>query len=128
MKEYLLQELKGLVELTREGLAKGAEILQVQAPEVVRQLFRWEFTISLIGCLLFIGILTATIILLVKEIGKTKEDNSYSFFDDPGPYAFPFMVGGIISLFSLLFINLNWLKILVAPKLFLIEYLSGLIK
>ncbi|KKL57601.1 hypothetical protein LCGC14_2233770 [marine sediment metagenome] len=65
MKEYLLKELTGLVELTKEGVGKAVEVLQREAPELIEQILMWKFTISLAGC-----ISSFLITLLLFCIGK----------------------------------------------------------
>lgn len=128
MKEYLLKELTGLVELTKGGLGKAVEVLQVEAPEIIRQILAWEFCLSIIRFLALITFLSLTIICLTKEFNKTKSIERYTFFDNPLPYALPSIILGIFSLVSLMTSDFTWLKILIAPKLFLIEYLTALIK
>ena len=61
MKEYFLKELTGLVELTKAGVGKAVEVLQVEAPELVKQILAWEFAISLLGFCIGIGVFIAII-------------------------------------------------------------------
>ncbi len=126
MKEYFLKELTGLVELTKAGVGKAVEVLQAEAPELIKQIMAWNFTVSIIGFLFGIAIFIAAIKWRKISWKKYQEDTRYN----DGWY-FGCMAGTIAGVaVGMIFIceSLIWLKILVAPKLFLIEYLTKLIK
>ena len=125
MKEYILKELTGLVELTKTGIIKAVEVLQVQAPELIKQIMAWEFATHLIGFILGILILISTILWLRYSIKKWRNAVGYHMWEMG--CILPVGIGLIISI-GVMSNNITWLKILIAPKLFLIEYFTALIK
>lgn len=125
MKEYILKELTGLVELTKTGAVKAIEILQVQAPELIKQIMAWEFAVSLAHFM--IGVISfLSLVFLVRKAPKWWKDADC----EPTIKTFGSIVWGITGVligFASIS-NVIWLKILIAPKLFLIEYFTALIK
>ena len=98
-----------------------------EAPIVVEQLLAWNFTVSL---LLFLAgaIVVLAMAILIKWINKCSKGDKYSYewLDADGCEIFlllPF-IGGV----ALIGCNLTWLKIAIAPKLYLLEYAADLIK
>ena len=119
-----------------EGIQKtGTELIDAlyeQAPEVVSQLLLWHGIESLLMCL--IGFAFLTVPFWLYKIGRAiyinlevaKEHDQFTFW-------FPASLVGVIC--SVLFLmagfqkcNLTWLKIYIAPKVYLLEYLANFIK
>ena len=136
MEEYLVGELKNVVDLTKEGVVKAVAILQDQAPLLVREILNWNFTMSLIQLFGGIALLVFTFIAIKIVIKTNKEgysgDNSYLsagdmskviIFGITGFFTLMFGIGTVICVKSFI-----WLQILLAPKLFLIEYVKTLVK
>lgn len=125
MNEQLEAALVEIINRAVSGYDASISFLSEQLPDVVSQLLIWEFTHNFIIFLLSLGALGIAY-YLSRKIMNNKE-----FFD--GHQAPPatlvailaWFVGAIV--FSLL-VNFTWLKILVAPKLYLIEYAATLVK
>lgn len=49
MKEELLRQFSSIVELGKEGLLRGVDILQQQAPILIEQLLAWKFCTSFVS-------------------------------------------------------------------------------
>jgi len=140
MNEKLLEQILPIVEKTKEGILKGVEIAQEQFPELIKQVLAWHFTISLIawltGILMLIicGFCLRNVINVVTtECDKDKDSAGGSHSWDVHPTVkLGFSIAGTIICLAIGIVNLctfwNWLQILIAPKLFLIEYISNLIK
>ena len=117
MQETLNQALQGLL----DAIITTKDFVIEQAPDVIQQLLAWQFTISLIGFVVLILTLVAiwTIGLFIR---KKTEGN----FDKTMTVLFTALASVIpLVLFPL---ALDWLKILIAPKVFLIEYIANMIK
>jgi hypothetical protein len=119
-----------------DGIQKtGTELVEAlyqQAPEVVEQLLMWHGIESLIQCV--VGILCLSFIFVHYKIAcRCYEKNGVSEWDDSFYYWLPTVFSGIIvSVFSfgtmIDLVNLKWLKIWLAPKVYLLEYLADLVK
>lgn len=119
-----------------DGIQKtGTELVEAlyqQAPEVVEQLLMWHGIESLIQCV--VGILCLSFIFVHYKIArKVYEKNGVSEWDDSFYYWLVTVVSGIfVSVLSfgtmVNLVNLKWLKIWLAPKVYLLEYLADLVK
>ena len=121
MNEQLAKSLTEVVDLAKDGIIKGAEILQVQVPDLVNQILRYYSIMSIIG--IIIGIILGIIccVLAIQESKRNKYSELTVFF-----IAFS-IVSGLASV-VIIPVSLYYLiQIYVAPKLFLIQYLKGLL-
>jgi hypothetical protein len=115
---------------------KGPKIvdwLYTEVPEVIEQFLLWSFAESFIGflvCFFFIFVYPFVLYKVVKhfyEKLEVSEAPDESFFWIPT---------GVISVVTILVsqlyswrtINLNWLKVWLAPKVYLLETFSNVIK
>jgi len=119
-----------------DGIQKtGTELVDAlyqQAPEVVEQLLMWHAVESLIQCIaaiLALGIPFAVYKVanhLYKKLEVATWGDEYGFW-------LPVTVAGLVS-FALGFgsffeyVNIKWLKIWLAPKVYLLEYLADMVK
>ena len=120
--------------------------LQKETPDVIRQLFLWDFISSLIWFVVGLLILTSFWVIILKYVKKGKpKQPSYTggtdtfqetwSHDDYGKIKSDIgglcWIGGfVIHLLSLLIMSVNtgWIKILIAPKLYLFEYAVSIVK
>lgn len=119
-----------------EGIQKtGTELVDAlyqQAPEVVEQLLLWHGIESFIHCIAAILVFVFPFIHyrvashLYQKLG-VKDWRDESGFWIPtvvsGVVVFSFVISGFF-----IFMNLKWLKIWLAPKVYLLEYLADLVK
>lgn len=107
-----------------EETAKTAEAFAIeQTPLYIQELLAWNFWTSLIfWCVFFVIPLAFALFLIVLGVKEVrKEDGESDFF---GPCF-------VISAFSIIISivgfcsNLEWLQITVAPRVFLMEYVSS---
>jgi len=117
------EALKGII----EGVASAKEFILAELPEVVQQLLMWKAAESLIVFVICFSILLAAWVNLAFLIRYLrKEDFAESI-------AIPW---AIVSLFLTILgtaipldiINLDWLQIWIAPKVYLLEYAASLVK
>ena len=124
MNEQLQQALAELITKSVQTAEKAGEFIVSELPEVVGQLLAWEITWNLIW--FCFGIL----VFILSVYGN------YRFFvwaksEDGDTEALMFMVITLIPVvIGMVFCgaNLDWLKILIAPKVWLIEYAANLVK
>ena len=131
--EIVNSVLRGL--LTEAGKLKDFTIDQL--PDVVTQFLQWRFYMHLAECIL------PSILLVVigyfsykgwkHGMSIAKGYTERTVFCDNEGYTIGFWVMAILSMvvgLALFFtnINLKWLQILVAPKIYLIEYVVSIAK
>jgi hypothetical protein len=118
--------LLDIVKSTKEGVAKGVDIAMEQAPEIVNQLLAWKIADNCIRCAGCLLLLTA-ICLIYRMIWKRVEDGDYDGFIR----GMVGLVGGVMAI-ALVICAFEYamaaLKIYIAPKIYLIEYFSRLIR
>ncbi len=125
MNEQTQQALADLLSLAVEGVNGAVEFSKAQLPEVVEQLLMWNMVESLIffvsGALLVIFTTWASLKIHKAVQNDTLDELAYAV---AVPVSFFTIAGGFVTVVS----NLSWLKILIAPKLYLLEYAAQLVK
>lgn len=138
----LEQSLVNVIEKATTGVEAGVDFLSEQVPDVVNQALLYygvyHFTTFLVGIILLIAV--AYSFKIYKKPDKIDPDGLRSgnypqtiVYDKDGDLM-PTIIATvtvqaittIICLFEML--NLTWLKIWLAPKLWLIEYASSFVK
>ena len=132
------QALVAIINKTSNGIDSATTFLSQQLPDVVQQLLLWYFTYSLILTIIGIIIASVTTYVLIKYSGKGEIiPGSYDYLetlthDDDGYLSprtiFTGLVALVLYIISMSLISLTWLKIWIAPKIFLIEYAASLVK
>ncbi|HGJ3375685.1 TPA: hypothetical protein ACJW5P_004315 [Salmonella enterica subsp. enterica serovar Oranienburg] len=149
MEEQANKILVELLQKASNGIDAAVSFSQAQIPDVVHQLLLWNMVDSLIKTL--IAILTIPLVLWFMkkqcqrvEIGKIGNEG-YSWergnpeyrltmvWDSKGEINFLILpLAGVLIMWGLFIIdtvtNMVWLKIWLAPKLYLIEYAASLVK
>lgn len=106
------------------SVTSAKDFLLSELPEVVEQLLLWKLCESLV----LNGIaLTLVIILIYLNVKYSPRILAWDEWDTPAPV---FFTGGLGGVALVIFVNmdLDWLMILVAPKVYLIEYMTELVK
>jgi hypothetical protein len=118
----LEKQLAELVKLGKDGAIKAADFVIAQAPELVEQMLRWHFVKSIAACgaCLLLAVVALTIGLLMwrhwsKLPGGAEPVVMFT--------AFAF-IGGVCGICS----NMEWLQIWVAPKLYVFEWCTQILK
>ena len=123
LKQYLIKAL----DKTGNMVDSAIDIVQQQVPLLINEVLHWYLTYDLIKFICGIIIIIFVIFLNIKVWELDSEE-----FVDGGLPVMTICIA-TISIISLLFtfdtlINLEWLKIWIAPRLWLIEYTSHLVK
>ena len=114
----LQEALAALIKATLEG----TDYLIAQIPEVLIQLLRWEFTISLVYWLT--GII---LIASIKYIWWLSQDGKLRDGDGDPAFAVIYSIIALGGGVAIIICNLTWLQIAIAPKVFLLEYATKLV-
>jgi hypothetical protein len=127
--EALDKAVANLVQFSTDKGAKLVDWLYEQAPDVVEQLLVWHFAESLIVfviCFFFIAIYPFVLYKIARSF-YVKFD--VSKMGDEINFWFPTGVISVLTIalsqvFSWQTVNLSWLKIWLAPKVYLLEYIT----
>lgn len=144
MNEQANKVLAELLKKASDGIDAAVSFSQAQIPDVMHQLLLWNFTRSIVlSILCLISIPFAVWFLKMQftrkkigefvQCGEKKERYQWTLVFDSKGDASPAMF--VLVLFVLLYassvgsvlLNMTWLKIWLAPKLYLIEYAASLV-
>ncbi len=133
MNEQLQNALADLLTKTNEGIAAGADFLVAELPDVIQQLLTWYGTYNfLMFAFSFLALAIYCYIVIKSILKKDDESSVYGRIHKmaDGAQFIPIGLIGIIPLpiFVIESMNLQWLKIWIAPKIWLIEYAATLAK
>lgn len=121
-------------DLAKELLAtlQGAKSFAIeQAPDVVRQLLVWKYAVAVaqtVSCAMLISLILAWSIKWAPALIERQKDK---YFDTDIVWMPTIIVGGtggVILLIGVIHGAAAWLQLHFAPKVYLIEYLSRLVK
>ena len=127
MNEQLQAELLNLIQSVKEGAITAGQFLQSEVPDVVQQLLLWHGVHNFMIFVLWsiFSIITAYAWYRVVKHGLS--DNCGEEIIGMGGLAlFPTIVSLIVFVDNI--IDLTWLKIWIAPKVWLLEYVTGMVK
>lgn len=139
MNDQLQQSLSQILDQAVSGVQAGVSLLSAELPDVIHQLLMWKMVESLILCAGGIIFTVGALRCFAKNsgIGKEVGTNGTKYkatltHDERGDIA-PWIPVLIIPLASIaviasITINITWLKIWIAPKVYLIEYAASLVK
>jgi len=149
MNEQANKILVELLQKAANGIDAAVSFSQAQIPDVVHQLLVWKFTKSMIITLVIMATIPIAVkffrVMMKREQVGVYGEEGYSW-DRGKPKYKPTLVwdrDGTISASSVFFgiimflytvtsflvlSDLTWLKIWLAPKLYLLEYAADLIK
>ncbi|EOT8374403.1 hypothetical protein ACKW9I_000875 [Escherichia coli] len=140
MEEQANKILVELLQKASNGIDAAVSFSQAQIPDVVRQLLIWSFVHS--ALFQVAGLLLLIAAMKLPGFARTARNNGerWTSFDgrpNDGHFissvyydictVFVPIFGSIMGVLIIAF-NFEWLKILLAPKLFLIEYAASLVK
>ena len=140
-----------LIEKTGSAIETGVNFLSEQIPDVLRQLLMYNLIVSLIWCVFGLAVMCLGIWMIKsafkatdkmhaeyeKKLTEWEEKSKDTKYYNPRPpereeeFLAPMCIFGtiIILVGSLLVIfHMDWLKIWIAPKTYLLEYAADLYK
>jgi len=110
------KQLEAAITKGLEIAERGGEFVIDQAPEILREFYKWHITLDLVIILISFPILAISIFYLYKWITDTDRWGEYENKGMPSIFL------GIGSFLFFIGYSLDLIKILIAPKLYLIEY------
>lgn len=133
LQDQLVKILGEGYDVAKQGIIQVADIVKEQAPELVAEILRWNFTFSFLGFLLGILLLMMPVFCLPKlikivEEGSDCDYNKEKVFFTKGLICVALSLIGLVFGITAIAENLIWIKVWVAPKLFMLEYIARLIK
>jgi len=127
MNEQANKILADLLQKASNGIDAAVSFSQAQIPDVVHQLLVWNFAVSIISSLAGVFLFVAAQYLALRVFKYLRKEWEGDYFSEHPEAIFLFMLW-LITLIPLGWLNLTWLKIWLAPKLYLIEYAAHLVK
>lgn len=127
MNEQANKILADLLQKASNGIDAAVSFSQAQIPDVVHQLLVWNFAVSIIFSLLGAALFVAAQYGSWRGIKYLRKQwNGDHLFEHPEVI----LIAGLwfMTLLPLTWVDLVWLKIWLAPKLYLIEYAASLMK
>lgn len=128
LEQALIKSLDGIQKTGTELV----DALYQQAPEVVEQLLIWHAVESLIQCIAAVAALSIPFAVykvanhLYQKLEVAKWEEEFAFWL---PVILTSIVSSALGLVTFVaYINIKWLKILLAPKVYLLEYLADIVK
>ncbi len=125
MDEEIKAQLIPIIEGTKEGLAKAVDFLCEQSPILVKEILWWHGVSSAILLLASVLVLCCLYRMRRKSYNTIKD----SWDDGPIPtlgISLAYAVGGMFGFIGCIE-GWDWLKILIAPRLFLLEFMKDAI-
>lgn len=120
------EALVAIIQKSMDGLDTALSFLSTEIPEVIQQLLLWKTVESFVSMILGILLILAVILGNLYIYKKSKDWDSYTIlwliWSIPGT-----LVSAILSGTGTTLLNITWLQILIAPKLYLIEYAAKLV-
>lgn len=120
--------LAELVSKALEGIDKSVGFMETQLPEVIEQAMLWYAVKNGAYALFGLLLLLAPGVFIYKFYSFQKKKKTLDSGDFDAVCAAALIIWALLSIPGGLFLNLEWLQILIAPKLWLIEYAAGLVK
>lgn len=132
IEKYLLNALEGI----GQGVSTGIDFLAGEIPLYIQELLIWYAVKSglftLIGLVLIIG----TVYIFIKYGGAKKDgDGNYKVtltHNDNGDFDAHVIGTGFTGFFLIVLgghlMSLDWLQIIIAPRVWLLEYAATLVK
>ncbi len=121
MNEEAQKILLDLLKKAANGIDSAVAFSQQQIPDVVNQLLLWNAVSSAMIQALCLIIIITCVILCIQAWRKMEDVDGMMIVT-----MFCFIISAILTL--VFFNYFDWLKIWLAPKLYLIEYAASLVK
>jgi len=121
--QTLDEVLVDAINSTGGAIGEAVDFTLTQAPEVVEQLLMWHMMQSAVTNIICLVLAILFVVVPTKHLKKVLE-NSGEYWEW-GPVA---LCPYIPFCLTIMCFDLVWLKIWVAPKLYLLEYAASLVK
>jgi hypothetical protein len=130
MNNELQKALLDIINSINSGTVSAIGFLKGEIPDVIQQILLWNGVKSAI--LFVVGILFSIFVVIanIKAYKYLKAEEELNYPDELLLFfTIATLINIILLIISLAFLlNITWLQILIAPKVWLIEYSTSLIK
>jgi len=131
MNETLQKALGELLSKANDGIDAAGNFLSAELPDVIRQLLMWHGVYTFILFIVGVILLMESIYFTIKILKGTKTEGHFAFptssYDSTTLFGFlSFMALIVVDVIALAAINLQWIQIWIAPKVWLLEYAAKL--
>lgn len=118
------KSLSVLIDSASEKGPKLVEWLYSQSPELISELLLWHGVSSLVQFIICLSVIISVPIAIYKTLVLWNDDNEGQCIATVigGCVGIGLMIGAMHN------INLTWLQIYIAPKLYMLEYIANLVK
>jgi hypothetical protein len=123
MNETIENAVQQLITRALDGVDTTVAFLDAELPEYITQLLLWYGIRSGLMCIMWTIFMFASVTFLVRSCRSDWETRDMTF-ENGGQL----MLSIAFFFFSWLFWSLTWLKIWIAPKVWLLEYAGNLVK
>ncbi len=126
MNEALEKALTELLTKSTEGIDQAASFLSAEIPKVIQQLLMWHGVYNAILC--FFGIVLFFILIYAnyRQVKWVIKEEFYN--EEEAPLLMVNILQAIpFAIICIEMINIQWLKIWIAPKAWLIDYAATLV-
>lgn len=130
MNDQLQKVLADIITRVTSGADAAIQFGKEQIPEVLKQLLIWNFTFSFLIWFSATAVIVGYIIWMLTKFRWWFKNQRSTTTEQDAAVTVLTVIWGFVS-FIMIFVfwcNLDWLKIWVAPKLYLLEYAASLIK
>lgn len=126
MNETLQNAVAEILERTINGIDSSVAFMQAELPDVISQLLMWygvkSAVLTIAGVLILIGMLAADRAAFRHLLENYDTDELLLLWGLMGSIA------RFLYLVPIYMINLEWLQIWIAPKIWLMEYAASIVK
>lgn len=134
MNEQLQQAVATMIQQALDAFSKGASFMAAEIPEVVHQLLLWHAVRS--AAMTALGVLILVVFVITSYyqfkwwLAKDPDSkyNERRISTGYGPAALFNLIWSLPIAFAVNIMNLTWLQIWLAPKVWLIEYAARMLK
>jgi membrane-associated HD superfamily phosphohydrolase len=121
-----------LIDKVSSGMDAATSFLAEQIPDVLHQLLLYNFVVNLLwtilGTVILVGIIVVWILFVKEAVKKYDETEDDDYISGIIITTIIGLVIGVADIFGILSDHFGWLEIWLAPKIWLIEYATQLIK
>jgi len=130
---YLIKAL----EKTGNVIDKSVDMVMEQAPLLVQEVLHWYFAYNLIQFIVGLVIVIIVVVFWYKQFAwgvtqsKLERKLQSDYYTDADGQVVRYILNAIMFIpliIGFVMMNLEWLKIYIAPRLWLIEYTANLVK
>jgi len=128
MNENLQNALVEILIRAISGIDSSVAFMQAELPDVVHELLLWYGVKGILMCFIGVTLIVAMVKVDILAFKKMRNSGDFDFMDVAFFYGAIGSIVRLVYLFPIGMLNLEWLQIWIAPKIWLMEYAAELVK